>query len=66
MKAVCTGDPQHREFYTRVTVRETWVVDPEGNWISSTMCGEEEVLAGPDPEEDGECAECGADAEVQK
>ena len=63
MKAVCPNDPKHKRFYTGVHMSETWIVDPEGNWLE-TADDPGETVAGPHPDNTWQCQICGADAEV--
>jgi hypothetical protein len=63
MKATCTKDPSHDEFFTLATVQQDWIVDRHGDWIRTTDdCTA--IFAGPDPDNAWQCAICGADADV--
>jgi len=40
MKASCSKNSGHKEFYTNATVSETWLVDASGNWQDTIEDGE--------------------------
>lgn len=64
MKAVCPNNPDHKRFSTVAHVMESWIVDPQGNFIEV-----EESLQTthkPDPGNTWTCVDCGAIAQVDE
>lgn len=62
MIARCPIDKSHKTFYTTATVSEDWLVEENGDFISTT--GSVEVINYPDPENIWECGKCGENAIV--
>jgi len=63
MKATCSKNKDHDKFVTVAHVSEDWVVDREGNWISTI--GSQETVAHPHPENTWTCYLCGEPAIVE-
>lgn len=66
MKATCPKNPEHKKFITVAHVTEDWVVDENGDFVELYSGSETEVVANPHPDNTWTCAECGAEAKVDR
>lgn len=62
MKARCPNDPTHQQFVTVASVMEEWLVDENGNYISTISSLQ--TNNGPNPGNVWTCFTCGAEAKV--
>ena len=63
MKAICPQNKAHKEFVTVAHVSEDWVVDENGNWISTI--GSVETISKPNIDNIWTCNVCGSTALVE-
>ena len=62
MSKFCPVNPEHDRFITGAVICQDWIVDGDGNFFEvSDECTA--VFYKPDPDNEWECAECGAVAE---
>lgn len=64
MKATCVKDKNHNRFITVAHVSEDWVVDENGNWISTLASLE--TVSSPNKDNEWTCQVCGSKAVVEE
>jgi len=65
LKATCPKDASHKRFVTVAHVSEEWIVDEHGNFIELQPGGYGETVAPPMKGNTWQCADCGAEANVE-
>lgn len=59
MRATCPNNETHQQFFTTAHVTQTWLVDPEGHFVSEIST--DETTHGPSIDNEWTCSDCGAD-----
>ena len=64
MLATCPTDPSHDKFVTVVHITEKWVVNRVGGFHEICEAQDQDLVAGPNPDNTWQCEICGVEAEV--